>query len=283
MSKFAPARAITLLAQDLSSPLTVKSDKEQIMSGRDLYAEIYAADLDGQAKWLEYGAKEKADSIDLLTKHFGIKPMSVLELGCGTGAVIKECARRNLASRYVAVDYAQEALERLRREAQGIECVAADITDAAFHLEEPFDVVILSHVLEHLEDPAGFLRAIKGRLHFRHLIIEVPLEGLLLLRMKAWVVGRNNPAGHVQFFTRRSFKLLLDEAGFAVAGERWFVPEMSVESIRFVCKKDGIGKIRTLYTLFTLRYLARLLRPVWKRYWYSHLAVRCSLKSHHRL
>jgi SAM-dependent methyltransferase len=249
------------------------------MSGRDFYAEIYAADLDGQAKWLEYGAKEKADSIDLLTRHAGIKPITLVELGCGTGAVIKECARRNLASRYVAVDYVQDALERLHHEAPGIECMTADITDAGFHLEEPFDVVILSHVLEHLEDPAGFLRAIKGRLHFRHLIIEVPLEDLFLLRMKAAIVGRNNPAGHVQFFTRKSFKLLLDEAGFGVAAERWFVPEMSTESIRFVCKKDGFGKIRTLYTLLTLCYLARLLRPAWKRYWYSHLAVRCSVTS----
>jgi SAM-dependent methyltransferase len=249
------------------------------MLGRDFYGEIYAADLDGQAKWLEYGAKEKADSIDLLTRHSGIKPISLLELGCGTGAVIKECARRNLASRYVAVDYAQNAVERLRSEAPGIECMTADIMDAGFHLDEPFDVVILSHVLEHLEDPAGFLRTIKRRLRFRYLIIEVPLEDLLLLRLKASVVSRNNPAGHVQFFTRESFKLLLDETGFAVAGERWFVPDMSAESIRFVCKKDGIGKIRTLYTLFTLCYLARILRPAWKRYWYSHLAVRCALKS----
>ncbi len=248
------------------------------VSGRDFYAEIYAADLDGQAKWLEYGASEKADSIDLLIRQSGIKPTTLLELGCGTGAVIKECARRKLASRFVAVDYVPEAVERLRREAPEIECMTADIVDAGFHLEEPFDVVILSHVLEHLEDNGGFLRAIKARLHFRHLILEVPLENLLLLRMKAAIVGRNNPAGHVQFFTRKSFKLLLDEAGFAVAAERWFVPEMSAESIRFVSKKDGFGKIRTLYTLFTLCYLARILRPAWKRYWYSHLAVRCSLK-----
>jgi SAM-dependent methyltransferase len=247
------------------------------MSGRDFYAQIYAADLDGQAKWLEYGAKDKADSIELLTS--GIKPIILLELGCGTGAVIKECARRNLASRYVAVDYAQDAVERLRREAPGIECMTADIMDAGFHLDELFDVVILSHVLEHLEDPAGFLRAIKGRLHFRYLIAEVPLEDLFLLRMKASVMGRNNPAGHIQFFTRKSFNHLLDEAGFTVEGERWFVPEMSTESIRFVCQKDGFGKIRTLYTLFTLCYLAKLLRPAWKRYWYSHLAVRCSVKS----
>ena len=157
--------------------------------------------------------------------------------------------------------------------------MVADIVDAGFHLEEQFDVVILSHVLEHLEDPAVFLRAIKRRLHFRYLIIEVPLEDLFLLRIKASVVGRNNPAGHVQFFTRKSFRLLLGQAGFAVDAERWFVPQMSAESIRFVCKKDRIGEIRMLYTLFTLCYLARILRPAWKRYWYSHLAVRCSIKS----
>ncbi len=254
-------------------------DKEEIASGRDFYAEKYAANLDGEAQWLEYGAKEKAESVELLIRRSGIKPTSLLELGCGTGAVIKECVRRTLAARYVAVDYAQDAVARLQREAPEIECLAADITDEHFHLDDEFDVVFLSHVLEHLEDPIGFLRAIKSRLRFRRLIIEVPLENLSLLRMKAAVAGRNNTAGHVQFYTRKSFQGLLDAAGLAVADERWFVPETSAESIRFMCKKDGIGKIGMLYKLITKCYLARILEPVWRRYWYSHLAVRCSVKS----
>lgn len=255
------------------------SRNKEIASGRDFYAEIYATELDGEAKWLEYGAKEKADSIDLLIKRSGIQPLSLLELGCGTGAVIKECVRRKIASRYVAVDYSQEAVQRLRREAPGIECLVADITDSIFHLDEHFDVVILSHVLEHLEDPLAFLRTINDRMDFRQLIIEVPLEGLSLLNLKARMVGRNNPAGHVQFFTRDSFLHLLGEADLKVGDERWFVPKKSAESIRFMCEKDHIGKARTLYKLLANCYAPGILAPFWKRYWYSHLAVRCSIDS----
>ncbi len=258
----------------------MKSHEEAIASGRDFYVEKYETDLDGEAKWLEYGAREKADSIDLLIKRGGIKLVSLLELGCGTGAVIKECARRKMASRFLAIDYSPKAVERLRHEAPEIECVAADITDSAFCLQESFDVVVLSHVLEHLENPVAFLRTIKDHLRFRHLIIEVPLENLLLLRVKARIVDRaTNPAGHVQFFTSKSFKRLLTDAGLTVNDERWFVPKSSAESVRFMCKKDRFGKIRTAYKLCTMCYLPRIFQPLWQRFWYSHLAVRCSIGS----
>lgn len=64
--------------------------------GKDVYAKKYQANIELHAQWLNFGAHEKANSIQqLLIKH-AIKPRNMLELGCGTGAVLEECQQRGL-------------------------------------------------------------------------------------------------------------------------------------------------------------------------------------------
>lgn len=245
-------------------------------SGRDCYASKYQHDLDGQVKWLEYGAVEKAKSVSELINRIGLKPHSLLELGCGTGAVIVECMRQGLASEYTAVDYSQDAVEYLQLREPAIRCLTADIADPTFRLDGRFDVIILSHVLEHLEDPLSFLKVIKARFRFSCLVVEVPLEDLPVMRVKALFHDRNiNTAGHVQFFTAKSFKALIREAGFQIEAERRFVPRMSAEAIRFASGVDRLTRLRTIYKVCTACYFPRMMGPLWERLWYSHLAVSC--------
>jgi 2-polyprenyl-3-methyl-5-hydroxy-6-metoxy-1,4-benzoquinol methylase len=257
----------------------VSSIKAADVSGRDFYAAHYQHHLERQAKWLEYGAVEKANSISELIQRNNIRPRSLLELGCGTGAVIVECERRGLAAEFTAVDYSAEAIEFLRSRAPAINCLTADITDAGFILEDHFDVVVLSHVIEHLEDPLEFLRAIKDRLRFQYLIVEVPLEDLFAARVKSVFCDRKkNTAGHVQFFTGTTINMLLCSAGFKIVDRRRFVPRMSRESIRFACENYGSTRLRTAYKLCTTFYLPRLLGPIWKQVWYAHVAALCSVE-----
>src|ERR1700722_1889004 len=258
----------------------MNSTKTADCSGRDFYAEHYHQHLHRQAKWLEYGAVEKANSISELMDRNDIRPHSLLELGCGTGAVIVECERRGLAQEYTAVDYSQEAVHYLRSRAPAINCVTADITDAGFILNDTFDVIVLSHVLEHLEEPLSFLRAIRDRFHFKHLIVEVPLEDLPVPRVKGWFRDRNkNPAGHVQFFTATTITKLVDSAGFEIMDHRRFVPRLFPESFRFACENNKATKLRTAYKLCTTCYLPRLLGPIWQQLWYAHYAVLCSVRA----
>jgi SAM-dependent methyltransferase len=254
------------------------SIKEPDVTGRDFYADYYRQELQEHAKWLEYGAVEKVNSIAELCSRNRIELRSLLELGCGTGAVIIECERRGLAADYMAVDYSPEAIQYLRSKAPRISCLVADITDPGFKLDNHFDVIVLSHVLEHLEQPLPFLNAIKERFDFRHLIVEVPLEDLFMPRVKCLFSDRKqNSAGHVQFFTETSFTALLHSAGLEIDDRRRFVPRMSAEAIRFMCRGSS-SRLRTAYKLCTTCYLPRLLNPVWKQVWYAHLAALCTVK-----
>lgn len=250
--------------------------ESSVTSGKDHYRLLYQTELEQEAEWLRRGAVEKVNSIeDLLTRN-GIKPRKLLELGCGTGAVIAECQRRDLAVSYVGVDYAPEAIDYLSRHSEGIEAIQADITSRGFQMSDPCDVVVLSHVLEHLESPAALLRAVKHSVRFSYVVIEVPLEDLIASRAKSLLRDRAaNRAGHVQFFTARSFELLLRSSGFKVIDRRTYVPVLDAETVRFVSAKDGLPEHRYLLKLLTSRYLPRMLTPLWKRLYYAHHAVLC--------
>lgn len=256
----------------------MKLQKAAETLGKDHYRLLYQQELELEAEWLSRCATEKVNSIAQLLQRNQIEPKSILELGCGTGAVIKECQRRNISAKYFAVDYAPEAIEYLQNHSEGIEAIQGDITDSAFRIADAVDVVVLSHVLEHIENPVAFLDAIKASLHFRFIIIEVPLEDLFASKIKAIVRNRNvtnNKAGHVQFFTTGSFERLVRSCGFKIVDRRTYVPILDVETIRFVCKKDGLSRLRYLQKVITGHYLANLTKPLWKRLYYAHHAVLC--------
>ncbi|SRR5581483_5125978 len=86
--------------------------------------------------------REKAlDALD-------IRPgASVLELGCGTGALTEKLISRG--ARVTAVDRSDAMLRRARRRAPSAKIVCCDILN--FQYEQKFDRVLLAFVLHHME------------------------------------------------------------------------------------------------------------------------------------
>ena len=204
----------------------------------------------------------------------GIRPEHLLELGCGTGAILRELRRRRVARHYYGVDYSSEAIHYLKSALPEVRCAVADITTSARLFDrDAFDVAICRHVLEHLEDPLAFLRSVR-RLRFGHLLVEVPLEDLAFGRLKALFVDRGkNPAGHVQFFTRRSFLELLAAAGLTARDERIYAPILDRDTIRFAYRASGMG--RYARKLMTEHHLPRLATTMWVRWYHAPYAVFC--------
>jgi predicted TPR repeat methyltransferase len=249
-------------------------EKSAAVSGRDHYAQIYGSHLETEAEWLRMGAREKADSVEILLARHGIRPASLLELGAGTGAVIQECQRRGIAREYAAIDYSSDATEYLRAHSSGIDVVQADITDPALAAPaKEYDVVVASHVVEHLEEPERFLAGLR-RISFGHAVIEVPLENLAAGRIKARLWDRTgNRAGHVQFFDVPAFEALLRRGGLEVVDRRVYAPVQRLENIRFVTRKNRRGTAGLIKAALTGRYLPMLLGPAWRRLYYAHCAV----------
>ncbi len=157
--------------------------RTSVFSGGDDYKMRYQSHFDAEAEWLKRSAIERVNSIQYFLKNNSISPDSILDIGCGTGAVLQELQNRNIGNKYVGVDYSLEAIENLRNNLQGIDTYVADITSANFSFDGRFDTVIMIHVLQHLNDPEKCLKSVLKQLDFSHIIIEVPFEDLLLNKL----------------------------------------------------------------------------------------------------
>ena len=250
-------------------------DSELLQSGRDFYDGLYSQDVAEEARWLEFGVPSKTDSIEQLLARAGIKPRSVLEIGCGTGGILRELQRREIGTELFGVDYSESAISYARSESRGIEYFSGDVTDSGLALpREHFDVVVVSHVLEHLENPGELLSKMK-RLSFGAMIAEVPLDDLPVSRLKGLVRDRRvNFAGHVQFFTARSFRKLLVANGFRIFCARRYTPVSSLESIRFASRRNRASRLRALFSEAVGHYFPKYV-PLWSQLYYAHYAALC--------
>lgn len=141
----------------------------------------------------------------------------VLDLGCGRGDMSAVVAGK--ASQVVGVDHDPRAIgsARTRYTAPNLEFLHAD---ALTYLESgpaPFDVLILSHVLEHLDGPETFLRTFAP--YFRHVYIEVPDFDKTYLnhyRSELGVDLIHTDDDHVSEFDREELRTMLDDCGLRI-------------------------------------------------------------------
>jgi len=246
------------------------------MLGKDIYLDKYRNELEEEARWLEYGAICKADSVETLLRRHGIEPHTLLELGSGTGALIRACQRRGLAKEYIAIDASEDAIRWARERSHGIKCLVADITEPEFAVIERVDVIVLSHVLEHLENPGDFLTRLVARMQFSWLIAEVPLEDLPAARMKNLIRDRTkNRAGHVQFFTGKSFGRLVTSAGLEVVDSLRYAQVFGKEMLDSQIERLRLPLGKRVVMRLTQRHLPRVFQPLWNRFYHAHFAVLC--------
>lgn len=224
------------------------------------YEAIYRSDIASEAEWLRLGAKAKADSVDLLTAGFS-RPFGMLcELGCGTGAVLEECMRRSLARNYIGVDASADALNWIRERLHGpIQLIRRDLERGAPKLQCFADLVVISHVLEHLSKPEVLLASLRGKCGW--LVAEVPLEDQLVPRSKACLLSnvfgrarRNNLAGHIHFFSKTSFRALITRCGWKILAERRYLPYTKAV-IMYSARRNGTLAWRSLAPYFVSRIL----------------------------
>ncbi|MBI1737089.1 MAG: class I SAM-dependent methyltransferase [Candidatus Rokubacteria bacterium] len=156
---------------------------------------------------------------------------SLLDVGAGKGEFVHEAIRSGWRAAGIEPSprFCAHARKRL-----GVELRCGSLEDVAALDEGPFDVATLSHVLEHVERPIDFLRAVARHLTpGGRLFVEVPnCDALLLraadvyfrLRRRAWSsrLSPLHPPFHRFGFSTRSLRFALARAGFRVVAVRTF-------------------------------------------------------------
>lgn len=143
--------------------------------------------------------------------------MTVLDLGCKTGDVSYTLAEE--VKEVVGVDHDAAAISKAKATHQlpNLSFHHADALDYLGATDKKFDVLVLSHILEHLDDPEIFLGKFKE--HFTYIYIELPdfdRTYLNLYRIDVDSTLIYTDDDHVSEFDRYDLRSVLDRSGIDV-------------------------------------------------------------------
>lgn len=154
--------------------------------------------------------------------------MRVLDIGCGYGAVAHSIASRSGATVIgLDLDAANVASARQRFPHERLTFVHGEAP--AMLPPGPFDVIVLSNVLEHIERRVEFLREVQSRLSPSRWLIRVPMfdrDWRPSLRKELGLFAYSDPT-HYTEYTVESFRAEMREAGLGIRhlqvnwGEIW--------------------------------------------------------------
>jgi SAM-dependent methyltransferase len=167
------------------------------------------------SRWRALGAKGKADHVMELCSRAGVRVASTLEVGCGDGALLCELRRRGFGGGLHGVEITKAAV-KIASERDEIDSV--ELYDGQ-HLQcadGAYDLGIVSHVLEHVIDPAALL-AEMGRA-CAAVVVEVPLEENLSAK-RAGKREHAEEVGHLQRLSRDAARAMVARARLGVVGE----------------------------------------------------------------
>ena len=163
--------------------------------------------------WHADDAAWKADHVAAMLARHGLAPRSVCEVGCGSGEVLVQLARRLPAgTRYVGYDISPDAYALCSRKSGGAfefrlgDALAEDVS---------FDLALAMDVFEHVEDYFAFLRRLRGKA--RHKVFHIPLElcALTVARSRPLIEARRS-VGHLHHFSKETALAALEDTGYRV-------------------------------------------------------------------
>jgi SAM-dependent methyltransferase len=160
-------------------------------------------------EWRRICAIDKVNNLQALLKDSSIE--TILEVGCGTGAVLAEVERRGIGGKHVGVDMADPSAHT-DPHAHDLTLIQYDGKSLPFS-DASFDFVYASHVIEHVPDPRGLISEM-SRVAKKVIYIEVPLE--LHFRSNHKSLQKTVDIGHINPYNLESFLLLLQTSGLDV-------------------------------------------------------------------
>lgn len=161
--------------------------------------------------------------IRINTKRFLLERLNVsdivLDLGCHEGVMSKYLAQHckfvtGIDNNQIAIDKAKKNLS-----IQNLEFVCDDAHNFLSKTEKKYTVLILSHILEHLDDPASFLARYAP--FFKNIYIELPDFDKTFLNHYRNEHGSNSTilytdADHVSEFDREELISIVEGCGLKI-------------------------------------------------------------------
>lgn len=188
--------------------------KEKIVNSGDAEYDEYWKERRGSNFILSEWQKIRADMIkNIIERECQGRPISLGDIGCGDGAVLKYLSDRLNLSFAIGYDNSDFALDKAVK--VGLEILKIDLKDnSTLNKIKQTDYVLMLEVLEHLEKPENLLREAVFKAS-RGIFFSVPNSGYFSYRLRLFF-GRfpaqwiNSPDEHLRFWTLKDLKWWLN-------------------------------------------------------------------------
>lgn len=168
-------------------------------------------------EWRMLSAKHKAQNIIDVCRS--LKPNKVLEVGAGDGSILSLLDKQNFSTELHALEISDSAIQLIKdRNLKNLKGVKKFDGYEIPYEDDSFDLVILAHVLEHVEHERILLREL--RRIAKYIVIEVPLD---------YRFGVDNRIkhffeyGHINMYTPTLLRYLLRSENLEVVSDKVFL------------------------------------------------------------
>jgi len=177
------------------------------------YSEQYKSE---GAEWRMLGAKYKALNILELTRDIDIH--KVCEVGCGEGSILKWLSEYEFAEQLYGIDISESGIEKTfeKKIKNVVELKVFDGYSIPYS-DKFFDLVVCSHVIEHVEHPRLLLKEIMRISKYQ--VFEVPIDFSFYVDRKA---AHYLAYGHINIYTPGLFRFLLLSENFNMLKEIYY-------------------------------------------------------------
>jgi SAM-dependent methyltransferase len=179
------------------------------------YKDCYRAGDQEQQLWRGSGAVEKVANIVGIWSATGERSRpTVIDIGCGEGAIATELSRRQFFERLDGFDVSESGVA-IAKDRRIPSATFAEFDGSRLPVDDQsYDVAILSHVVEHVEEPRAIIR--EAARVARWAIVEVPLERTFKFRGDfQWT-----DTGHINFYDPVLIRQLVQSCGLTVIAEK---------------------------------------------------------------
>jgi ubiquinone/menaquinone biosynthesis C-methylase UbiE len=189
------------------------------------YDKYYFSLAKNSVLWRDFGAIEKCKSITYLCGN--LKHDTVVEFGCGTCSNLKLLDRNNFSKNFSGLEVSPSAVQYIKENVKTPHLKSVYLVDTEHTPFEDnyFDLGIVSHVVEHVPNPCSLIK--EALRTCKHVVVEVPLDTNLSTTLYDKLLKHNqldNSSGHIHFFTKQSFRKIIQESGGQIIKDRLYRP-----------------------------------------------------------
>jgi len=141
------------------------------------------------------------------------KSAQIVEIGCGSGELLKKLSSHWPEHQFKGFDIAPDAKRFWNHQNSNLSFAVGDFL--AEPPSQPADVVLLIDVLEHLADPVTFLERLSP--YSKYIMVHLPLDMTVVnILFDQRILRLRDSIGHIHYFTKAIGEKLILEGGYKV-------------------------------------------------------------------